>query len=438
MKSKSTYINISFIINLLFMLSFLIYVKKTPLETETQPFFIFLITTTLIFFIKLKLTKRDIFLVLHLVVLTLYIIYQILFYRTGIVDYLTYLIGPITYLVFLNRINSISVLLLKRIIIFFLILTIVSLFKMPVLNDILVGFSEIFIGRTGWGEGSGFRGVSLLTPEPSYFAFFLILLMSLIDIKIKNENPKSFKIYWIILFFIALATKSALVFFYLIAYIFGKQVSKYTLKRIKEWFNSKNIFLLLSFIIILSIPFLFLKESRPVQVIENVSKSVSDGNAFELLFRESSGSTRFIVNALGVITVNVKPLGWGIGEFKNHYYEAAPESFKKIILRHEVLKVFYEEKRPLKTQTYFTNLVGDIGLFSIPFLLFILISFFKAKGEIRSGLKWTIILMLIIVQGQISNPVIWILLAIMNSRDWIDSQATVKALKGNEPQNAPI
>lgn len=429
MKSNSTYLNISVIINLLFLLSFLIYVKKTPLETETQPIFIFFISIIFVFFVKLKLTKKDLFLVLHITVLTLYIIYQMLVYRTGIVDYITYLIGPLTYFVFLNRINNISILLLRRIIIFFFIITIVSLFKIPVLNDILVGFSEIFIGRTGWGEGSSFRGVSLLTPEPSYFAFFLILLISLLDIKVKVEYPKSYKKYWILLFFIALATKSALVFFYLITYLIGKQLSKYTFNKIKQWFNVKNTLLVCSLVIIITLPFIFLKESRPVQVVENVSKSISEGDTFELLFRESSGSTRFIVNTLGVISVNVKPFGWGIGEFKNNFYEAAPKSFKKIILRHEVLKVFHNKKRPLKTQTYFTNLVGDIGLFSIPLLLFILISFFRAKGETKSGIKWTILLMLIIVQGQISNPVIWILLAIMNSKDWIDPIPQVKLQK---------
>ena len=143
MKNIKAYLSVKLIINILFFLSFFIYVKKTPLSTETQPVFIFLISTIFVFFINIKISKRDIFLVFHIVFLTFYFLYQIVVYKTGIMDYVTYLIGPFIYLVFVNRINNISALLLRRIIFFFSLLTIITLFKIPVFYDMLSVFSDL-------------------------------------------------------------------------------------------------------------------------------------------------------------------------------------------------------------------------------------------------------------------------------------------------------
>ncbi|WP_148639212.1 hypothetical protein [Aquimarina longa] len=366
-----------------------------------------------------------------MLLLTTYFVIQYLVFQTGILEYITFLIGPLVYLVFLNRVHTISVLLIKWIIIVFLFLTIIILFRIPGFYDILNWLTQVFISRSQEHTSSSIRGVSLLTPEPSYFAFPLILLLSIIDLKLEEENIKSLKKYRLVLFFIALVTKSALVFFYLIFYLLGKYLSRYSLNLFKIKFSTKNIVIGISLIVILLMPFLFLRNSRPVQVAENVYKSVSKGDMFGLLFRESSGSTRFIINTLGVISIQKEPFGWGIGEFKYNFFKAGNTKFKEVIKKHEVLRAFYYNDNPVKTQTYLTNLTGDIGIFSLPLFLFIIISIYKAKGETRGGIKWVIPLMLIIVQGQMSNPAIWIILAILNSNKFDTTTDTITPTKNH-------
>ncbi len=419
-------IKIAIIANLVFVLAFFIYIKKVPLNIETQPIIIFFLSLVFLFSTKIKLTKSTVLVWLHIALISIYAILQFLFFRTGIISYFTFLIGPVVYLLMVDKAKKISLLLIKAVTVFFLFWALVVQFQIPSLIEAVNLVNKIFIGRAENMGVSGLRGVTLLTPEPSYFAFPLILLIYLVDFNKDEKGIKGLQFYRVVLFIIALMTKSALVFFYLIFYLLGRYLGQYDLANIIKWVSPKKIVTAFFLLIVFSLPFVFFKESRPVQVVENVTEGLSKGNMYNVIFSESSGSTRFISNFLGIASIFKAPFGWGLGEFQNNYYDAASVEVKKIIREHEVLRLNYQERRPLKAQTYIANLSGDIGIFILPLLLFLIISFFKAKGKLKGGLKWVLPLMLLLVQGQISNPVVWILLAFMNSSLAIDEKSKIQ------------
>ncbi len=94
------YITANKVINIIFFLCFFIYLKKLQIDVETQPFIIFFLALCLILFNKVYIRKKDVFLILHILVLSIYLVFQIYFKRTGVIPYFTYLVGPVTYLVF--------------------------------------------------------------------------------------------------------------------------------------------------------------------------------------------------------------------------------------------------------------------------------------------------------------------------------------------------
>ncbi len=412
MQIKPIKVNLRRVVNILFFLSFCIYVKKLPLTIETQPFIIFSVLLGIIAFIKLKISKKDYFLIAHLFTLALYILFQLLFFKTGIIAFITYTVGPIVYLFFLNRIQNISVLLVKCVILLFTILAFILFFKIPILSDIYLYFHKIFISREILQDNSGLRGLTLFAPEPSYFAFSAILLLAILDLKMPNN--KALKKYKILVIIIALFTKSALVFLYLLIYFLSFYFGGNILKKIGS-FKPRNILIAFVIVICTVIPFIAFNNSRPTQVITNAYEHFEEGISIEkFLLKESSGSTRLIVNSLGFISINYAPFGWGIGEFQNNI-PTVGQNYDDLLSKHENIKEAYAGNKPLKAQTYMANLVGDIGVFAFPMVLFLLFSFFTVKHRVGHGLKYVLFFMLVIGQGQISNPCIWITLAILNS-----------------------
>ncbi len=402
------------IINLLFLLCFFIYLKKLPINIETQPFFIFIISLALVLYTSKKVDKIDLWLVGYLIILSSYLLLQLILFQTGIIAFFTYLVGPLIYIVLKNKLHLVSEKLVKIIIVLFAALTLVILFKIPLLYGLLSGFYELFVPRSGWMDGSDIRGITLLAPEPSYFAFPAVLLLVALDITglMGKQNLK----YKLLLITIAVLSKSALVFAYTGIYLL-LYYTKWS--AIKEFLmlRSKRVMLFATIVLILLIPFLFFEKSRIEEVFFNVYHNITSENSLKnLLLTEVSGSTRFIINSLGFLSLEYAPFGWGLGEFQNNYHIVGSQ-FHDLMSKHEVIKLDYLPRSPVKAQTYTANLVGDIGILSFPLVIFILLSVFrKTTNKIQIALKLVIPLMLIFVQAQISNPIPWVLLAVLNSK----------------------
>lgn len=415
------YIKVTKIINLIFFLCFFIYLKKLPIDIETQPFVIFFLALSLLIFNKVYIRKRDVFLIIHIIVLSIYLVFQIYLKKTGVISYFTYLVGPVTYLVFLNRFQFISEKIVKGIILLYAFTALILLFQIPGLYFILKEFYELFIPRSGWIDGSDIRGITLFAPEPSYFAFTSVFFLVALDVLHLNGS-KVLK-YKLIVIGIAIISKSALVFLYTSIYLLFYYLGDEPLKRIKT-IKPKRILVLISFVLILIIPFFIFENSRVIEVINNIFNNVRSSDNFNnLLLKEVSGSTRFILNTLGFLSIEYAPFGWGIGEFQNNFHIVGNQ-FHDLMSNHEVLRESYIDHLPLKAQTYFANLIGDIGIFSFFMLTFLIVSLFRNNhSKIKRGLQWIIPLMLVLVQAQISNPIPWVLLAIVNSKSLLIEKA---------------
>lgn len=396
----------------MFVLCFFIYLKKLPIDVETQPFILFFLGLIVVFFRKLKLSFTDQFLLLHIITLTLYFVVQFALKQTGLVAYFTYLVGPIVYLSFKNRIQIISLKNIKQITLLFVVLATVILFKIPFLYDSIKWFYSLFISRPGWIEGDGIRGFSLIAPEPSYFAFPAVLLLFLIDFF--NDQSKSLKWYKLALLVVIILSKSALVFAYVFIYIFFFYLGDKPFQLFKK-ISKKRIIVFTSIFLVLIIVLFFL-DSRVSQVFYNISNYFSEEGGFKkLLIREESGSFRFIVNSLAFLSIEYAPFGWGIGEFQ-YNFRTVTAPFNDFLNQIWSFREIFRTNQNIKAQTYFANLIADIGIFSIWGFIFVFSSSFRNTGnKIKRGLQWLIPIMLILVQAQISNPIPWILLAFVNS-----------------------
>ena len=189
-------------------------------------------------------------------------------------------------------------------------------------------------------------------------------------------------------------------------------------KAVKEFFalRSRRFLFFGIALVLLMLPFVLFDNSRTVEVFTNIYSNFSSSASFEsLLLKEVSGSTRFIINTLGFLSIEYAPFGWGLGEFQNNYHIVGAQ-FDHLMSNHEVLKVAYLDQAPIKAQTYGANIAGDIGLLTLPFFIFMIRSIFKKSNtQVQKGLIVIIPLMLILVQAQISNPIPWVLLAVVNS-----------------------
>ena len=120
---KKYFIRQGTLINFIFVLCFFIYVKKLPLHIETQPFLLFGLSIFLLVVEKIKLTIKDAILVFYLLLLSIYFSIQFSVFRTGFIEYITYLVGPIVYLVLKDKTHLFSLKYAKLITLLFASLT---------------------------------------------------------------------------------------------------------------------------------------------------------------------------------------------------------------------------------------------------------------------------------------------------------------------------
>lgn len=403
----------STILNWIFALCFLIYIKKLPIDVETQPFILFFLGILFVLVNKIKVNFLDSILVVYVFILTCYFSIQFITNRTGLIAYASYLVGPVIYLVFKNNIHYLSIKTVKIFVVIFSCLAIIISLKIPVLYNIVYWFYSAVISRPDWIDGGGARGFTLLAPEPSYFSFTAVLLLTIIDIY-HHKGRKNNYYKWAIII-IAVLSKSALVFLYVFLYLSITLLGDKPINSLKR-IPKKTILIFSSIILIALIPFFFV-ESRVSEVFSNIYTSLTTKEGLKkIIVTEVSGTTRFIMNTFAFLSIEYVPFGWGIGQFPLHYKIIA-NNFPFIVENHWEFIVAYRDNKPMKAQTYFANIFADIGLFSLPIFLFLFLSIVKrTEDKIKRALQFVIPLMLLFVQCQISNPIPWILLAVVNTK----------------------
>jgi hypothetical protein len=397
---------------LLFISFFLIFIRILPISVETQPIISFLVSC--VFFVSVSkkndFIKTDVFFVFLLgIILISYTCYQILFLAdyNSIIELFKYAIGPIIFLAIRSNKYSISFDFFKKLIIGISILALISLL-LPNIYSIIFGN---LIPRFVENIGSDVRGIVVLTPEPSYFAVFQIILLITIEKALsqyESENCNTYtrkQLFYLkcVVIFISILTKSALVILYIVIFILP-DFKKISLKKV-----------LLGFLVIIPLLsltiYLFFSENRLFDVIALIYTLVHDQQfdwMYFLFTQESSGGTRIIVNFLAIASIFIYPFGSGLGTFAsmlniygNHY--------NMDLSTHEVLGSDAVGK--IYPQTYFANLCNDIGIFAL--ILFPIIRINNAKDSSNFILKRNLCLILMILfQSQITNPAFWYLIAI--------------------------
>jgi hypothetical protein len=394
---------------LLFISLFLIYFKVLPLNVETQPILtIFLSILILIrgyrdyFSNQIKLYWDELGLIFLVVILLIYTLFQYLFWNEMVVlDCIKYLIGIFLYLSIRRRF-AINHKLIYLVVIFLVGIGLMNL-VFPELYDLVFGG---FIPRTLESVRDGVRGINILTPEPSYFAAFELIILNLIESQLDENNTDPRKKYlkwckWAIII-LAFLTKSAYVIS--IALIFLIPAKRYikTGKVIK--------FGLIAALVISLVGFSFLQENRLFQIFDLAYYVIKDGNIDyqKLLFeQEASGGTRIVVNFLAFSSLFFKPLGSGLGSFPYVYNDLA-KNFNLDLSAHEVLG--NSSYSTIYAQTYFANLCNDVGIFSLILLFVVFVGNSNFNSENIRRKRYFSLFVLLFFQSQITSPAFWIIL----------------------------
>ncbi|KOR31927.1 hypothetical protein TI05_10485 [Achromatium sp. WMS3] len=388
----------------IFLLSiFTIHISFIPIAAETQPILPLGISLVVLFFlnkfyVQNRVSKDILYSWLLVAILSIYFIIGKFGFGDGsIITYIKYIIGPLIYIAIRKSILNINYKYIIGIVGAFFTLYLLLQF------DIFQNIHALLISRSYNTFEIG--RMSLLTPEPSYFAHFLILILIYIDLSYKNKiiSLKKYNLLRIIMLFIALNVKSDLVFCIVLLYF----LSYYPSLKL-----NKKIFLL--FIIGIILVAIINLDFGRLSLILNTIWLLVVGNIslVDVFFiYETSGSTRIIVNYLALANIFDNPMGSGLGSFLETLQNAGTV-FGNDLTSHEVLK----SKTTDEAQTYFVNLVNDIGVFAFLMLLIVFSNNKKASTGNEQRIKyfiWLSLIVLLLFQCQVSNPIPWILIAIL-------------------------
>lgn len=392
--------------NLLFISFFTIFFHLIPFGVETQPHFTLFFSIISLFFFNNERWKlpSDVVLLFSLIfILFVYTVFQLIsdFSFSIVIEFIKYLLGPVLYLALRNTYFSISFKLFYRLIFVLVLFAILNLI-LPTFYDFIFGN---IIPRFSGNIPGGIRGITILTPEPSYFAIFQIILLMIIEkhfacnIISEIDRRRVYVLKYLVLV-LCLLTKSAYVLILCLIFIMP---SNFDFKKsIKIFFLAVTVILLLSNIYF---------ENRLSQIIVLISALIKEDSfdLFSFLFtQESSGGTRVILNFFAISSVWTNPLGSGLGSFSSMLSNYS-DYYNIDLSNHEVLGNDLIDQ--IYPQTYFANLCNDIGIFAF----FLLPVIFINNDNSNKGFNLkrnSCLLFMLLFQSQITNPAFWFLIAI--------------------------
>lgn len=405
-------LQISFFYNVGVLLLLTMYMGFLPIDVETVPFLtlgFFVVTILLSMYERKNISQFEMY--------TLFFMFLIVFagfvsvFINGNQAYIyifKYLIGPVCFLAAYREGRGISLLTLS-VMVLLMVFYVVSavLISEPLVGSILNINGRYLIGR-----------FSILASEPSYYVFYFVLLIVLLDY-IKSESyltPGKLRFLLVLkalLCLMAFLSGSAYVYgmlaIYLICYAY------YYTKGMLLYRFFLVFLLCLLFIVFLS----FGGDTRFYHIINVLLGLVSGDTALNsvLYTQEVSGSTRFILSYMAFsIPFSVNVFGLGFGGFSENWSLLA--NLTSIdINAHGVLGL----GRNFSPQTYLTSFVADAGLFAVFIMPFFFISNVRSRDLTRIGLvakNYMLISVLIFMlfQCQISNPIPWLLAAYLKKK----------------------
>lgn len=400
--------------NYLFFSFFLIFLKLIPIGIETQPLIALIFALLILMHGEhdFTLIKRDVFFVYILMFfIVLYFFITLLFnhWFSAFVDLLKYLVGPLIYLALRRFPHKVSI---KTVTLVVLILSSVALFILflPSVAHLVFYF---IVSRSENLSGNDFRGISILTPEPSYFSVFEIILLIEIEHKLSEldlsiKDRKHLKILKVVVIILTFLTKSVLGIFIAIIFIFPS----FSIRKGLVTFIAVSIALFLGFMLYINL----FPDSRLSQVIATLIFLLSgnDFNLLDLIFiQESSGGARIILNFFGFASVIQHPFGSGLGSFPS-MLKGYGDYYNLDLASHDVLSISDHIK--FYPQTYLANLVNDMGLFAF-ILVPILFINNKSDNKNFSSKRSLCLFLMIFFQSQITSPAFWYVMAVYKNNN---------------------
>lgn len=378
---------------MLYFLPLLIYFPQFLPGIETQPFAIFAYSLFLLFYKRKKLPI--ITTVLLFLFTTIIIFIQNIISTVPKVEFdLFYLlIGPIIF------IGTISADLpppkkssLKIITLIFLLIAIIEI-TTPSLYESIA--SHLL---TRFNITDGHRGISLLTPEPTYASISLIYLIFLTFWSRSINNRRGYLLEFIQITLLAATLSTYVIVFFAIAFLL----------------LFPKLSIILTGALIILIPFagdISLSNEESIRSVVAISRLLSidlSHPLIELSQLDASLGSRVISNTSAILTISHSIFGLGLS------CDSLPNSFTILnydfAYSNEVISNVIENGC-LKPQAYIPSLFMAMGLSSFIFIsIFISLLLFN-----RDNMKiWPSALIfsftIFLIQGQLSNPIPWMIL----------------------------
>lgn len=282
---------------------------------------------------------------------------------------------------------SLGAKLLKRITISFAIIAFIqSIESLDFIFDILRPI--IPIGKSS--SITAYRGVSLLSPEPSNAAFVIATILWFW----KLSNERISLLYWVLLTFLVVTNRSGTMFLLIIPFV----ISNMRLGRI---------------ILILSLslglyPLIFSADIRALEVTSNIAYILRQGLWKNTEYWYLISGPRFVEVYIGYLEAFRNPFGLGLGCIEANYTQIIQESGVSMgeYWDNMIAQGFFTNSRP---NSYLSYLSVSLGLLPAYILLsYLIIKVLKLNKYSRLHAFWAIAL--IMFRGTVVMPYPWIVL----------------------------
>ena len=419
-------INTKLIYNIAFFSIIFMYFQILPINIETQPLLI-VVLLPLFLLIKLKnnfkFNSEDKLLLIYIIIIFLYFIFSLINGQGDSFEYLLrFILGPITYLFLLKNVGLLNIKTLKIMTMILFSVAVINVMHIPVLYSFLSSVMNAFFNRYSLNY-AGVRGMCILTPEPSYFVYFAMLLLFSFDfVEYRTKEPEHTS-YKLLIYFMCILTKSALVYAFLCMYMFFKYIYSSKERKIKHILKNILIGCIVLTFVFVSIKLLNinLANNRFFQIFNSItSKNISE----ILFFSDSSSGFRFLINYIYILSIFSRPFGYGFGGMERNWSIVA-KKFNINYHKNGMFKYSYNEYSLLHAQAYIPNVIGAIGIFSFILIYFVYKNNRLEDTSLKYSLIITLTLFLFILQSNMFNPVFWVLLGYCKYSNSIEKEKII-------------
>ncbi len=379
---------------------FTIHFQILPIGVETQPVLpLVLLPFGLLLF---RHWNRDRWQILFFLVYVSVLTGHLLIFGGRSLDWAKLLVGPLFLLLPFRWWRAIPISVMAVVVAMVLLITIISLMGFVPLHEAL----RSVVSERVWVVLGGRRGVSVLTPEPSYFAFFFVTGVVATHRRRTTVPLLLIRIGWIVL---ALLTISLYVYVMLFLYLGMLLLSR---KDLATYGVPAAIIAIVLFALFSDrYEFKTLRNWNPAAWDQGPVEGSSWLNA--LHHASHSGSARLYTAYLSFKVLLDRPRGMGIGSFPFKWKEEARANDMDLT-RHRALRVYFEPGAgPLFPQSYMQALVHDTGWFALALVPYMMYGF----RRLRYRARWSflvafgaIVFLFFFFQGQMTNPIPWLLL----------------------------